>query len=55
MMARGGAAFDGIIKFPAAGTTGALALAGGDGVGHKFVAKVLLVPGQINTGTFVNW
>jgi hypothetical protein len=35
MMARGGAAFDGIFKFLAAGATGALALAGGRGCGHS--------------------
>src|ERR1035438_1323951 len=34
MMARGGAAFDGIFKFPAAGAAGALALAGSLGRVH---------------------
>ena len=33
-LARGGAAFDGIIKFPAAGATGARVLAGGHGSGQ---------------------
>jgi hypothetical protein len=35
MVARGGAAFDGIFKFLAAGAAGARALAGGRGCGHK--------------------
>ena len=34
-LARGGAAFDGIIKFLAAGAAGARALAGGNWVGHR--------------------
>ena len=38
MVARGGAALDGIIKFPAAGAAGAGALAGGRGCGHAVLS-----------------